>query len=323
MTKIELDKFIYRFRTASNYSIQELMTDDLTLSSADTFNDPYDISVGFNLNQAYESLKNDELFISNLAVATAEMRSKTVDERIKYLKSTKGLHVVKAFINYLFSEFIHVIKTKLLIGCFTPNYFSEPMWAHYANDGSGFAVGYDQTEIENSIKKSKAYRVGDLFNDVIYNNLTHDLTPNLITAIKKKMNDGISLQTLSPDTVIDDSFFKIDDGKAYDSILYKKKEWEYEKEKRLVIHDIQLKGNAHVCVASITPKLVILGEKINLPLKYLVTSICYKKGIALYTVEESHQIDSRYLSVRPVLEIEILNLLNNFKDFLQLDGLIK
>ena len=54
MEKYVNTRLLYRYRKVTNYSIEELINDELVLSSADTFNDSHDMTIGYNLETVSE-----------------------------------------------------------------------------------------------------------------------------------------------------------------------------------------------------------------------------------------------------------------------------
>lgn len=62
----------------------------------------------------------------------------------------------------------------------------------------------------------------------------------------------------------------------------KSKEWEYEKETRLICYDKESSGNCHKSVGKCIPNEIIIGDKVSTKDKYLLYSIAYTKGIDVY-----------------------------------------
>ena len=153
MEKYVNTKLLYRYRKITNYSIEELINDELVLSSADTFNDSHDMTIGYNLETVSEVLLKSDTFIR--AMSNDTKRTKSFTERYIYLKSEKGKHVVIEFANILCVDAIKCLKTKFLVGCFTHKNTNQVMWSHYADYGKGFLVGYKQSEIARALVQLK------------------------------------------------------------------------------------------------------------------------------------------------------------------------
>ena len=322
MIKRDNSTLIYRYRAVSHHTLMELITDQLFLSSADTFNDEHDIAIAFDLDKTYDTFKNNERFLMALSKATAKRRNKTVKERFEYLRSASGSHIVKVFINYMFTSFVENLKQKLLVGCFTDLYDNEAMWAHYSNNGKGFVVGYDQNEIETAINLNSNGKDKSLFENVLYDEKPCDITKIFVDFISNSIKENEEFLFADSDYVAFKYFVLESDEDLNNALVHKNFEWSYEKEKRIILYDSESKGNVHVSVASLKPRLVILGENMTLPDKYLIASLCSKKGIELYVAESSYQKEDFKIGIRPLLSIELDKLLNNFQDYLKFDGLV-
>lgn len=313
---------IYRYRKVSDFTLTELMNDNFVLSSADTFNDEHDMAIAFDLERTYKTFKDNESFLKALAKLTAKSRNQTFQERYEYLKSNKGTRIVKYFINYMFTEFSRNLKRKLLVGCFTEVFDNEVMWAHYSDNGRGFVVAYDKNDIEKFVKSNSGRDDLSSLESVVYDDNPYDITDNFI--------DFLNLFSKDKDTFIEtDSefaafkYFLLEGNEGLNNALVRKRnEWKYENEKRIIVYNFKSKGNEHVSVTNIKPKEVILGENMTLPNKYLIASICNKKDIKIFVVEPSFEKKNFKLGIRPLLDLELRNLLNDFQDYLKLDGLV-
>ena len=119
-----------------------------------------------------------------------------------------------------------------------------------------------------------------------------------------------------------EKFFENIDDSVFDFFVTKNTQWSYEKEKRILVH-MSNRGEAiHEEMIKIKPSVIIIGEKMNLPNRFLIASICKNKKIPLFIVENSYSCQTFRLGIRPVLPIEIDRIVNNFDDFLTFDGLV-
>ena len=293
------------------------MKDSLVLSSADTFNDDHDISLGFDLNKAVDILSSNDQFIKTMAQETK--RNKSFEERYALLKDEKGKHLIRYFVNFLFTDFIRSIKCQLLLGCFSQEYDNPTMWAHYADNNSGFVVGYEKEKIKREFKKSRRYSEGDIFLSIKYKDNVCDITDEII----QHFLDNIESNKKSPFSPRPNrTFFDNLRNDVFDYFSIKKTQWSYEKEERVIVYNSTSKGNVHIEAIKIKPSLIIIGEKMNLPNKYLISSICKQKNIPVFIVESSFSSDKHNLGIRPILFKEIDNLLDKYQDFLELDGIV-
>lgn len=315
-------QLIYRYRAVTEHTVLELMSDDFVLSSSDTFNDEHDMAISFDLEKAYNSFKSNEKFLKKLSEETAARRKKSYEERLQYLQSSKGAHIVKVFTNYLFTTYVKSLKSKLLVGCFTDVYDNGAMWAHYSSNGKGFVVGYDKAAVESSINNADAYRGKSFFEEVIYGEKPYDITDTFVNYINKILENNDSFLIDNSEFLALNLFILEDNKELNDSLIRKNSVWSYEREKRIIAYNLESRGRQHVSMAKVKPEIVILGEKMTLPDKYLIVSICVKKGIELFVVEPSYRKEDFKIGIRPLLSIEIDHLLNSFADYLKLDGLV-
>ncbi len=310
------ENIIYRYRNISTFSLQELMKDDLVLSSVDSFNDSHDISVSFDIEKIFNNIYKDDSCIHNYSEITKNNNNLKYEtfEQIKnddYAKSH-----LKFLIHIMCTNYIRDIQKYYLIGCFTSNPTNQVMWSHYSNNGRGFLLGYKLNEIKELENDDKFLNKCGFF-DICYSNNKYDASNEFESKVKESFKTFNSKK-------LKNSYFKVNfdlNDNTPIPFVNKNKAWEYEQEKRLIYRYKKSHGNEHVNVGKIKPACVILGENMELPYKYLIVSICRKKSIPLYTIETSYLNDKYELSIRPLLPPEIENLLNKFDDILSLDGL--
>lgn len=315
-TKYRNTRLLYRYRKITDFTIKELIKDELVVSSGDTFNDSHDMTIGYDLEKVSKTLKENIRFVE--AMANDSKRSKTYEERYEYLLSKKGEHSITMFANILCVECIKELKSKFLIASFTHKATNQVMWSHYADYGRGFLVGYKQSEITKSISLSGEYNSNELFNKIRYSYKVFDasdiIAHSILDSIKNKHIHNYS------EAFINNLISSADN--AYDNLFIKNPSWLYEKEVRLLVYDKQSHFDSHVCIAKVKPAVVIMGENISYSNKYLLASICRNKHIPIMVIESCFKNSKYELCIRPLLEIEIDNLLNKSDDILKLDGLI-
>ncbi len=316
MNKYINNSLLYRYRKITEYSIDELINDKLVISSGDTFNDSHDMTIGYDLD-----IVANKPYLSNnflQAMANDTKRNKTFEERLKFLKSEKGKHVVVEFANILCVDSIKKLKSKFLIGCFTHKKTNQVMWSHYGDYGKGFVVGYKKSEIIKSIKETKEYNVNELFNKVKYSYKVFDATDILVESILNSIKDNHIIDF--SETFIK-NFVSDTNDSAYDNLFIKNPSWQHEKEIRMLVFDAKQGFNTHRVIAKVRPSILIMGENISFANKYLLVSICKNKGIPIMITESCYKNKKYELYTRPLLAIEIDNLLNKSIDILKLDGL--
>lgn len=310
------NNLLYRYRKITKYAIDELINENLVISSGDTFNDSHDMTIGYDLDIVANNLLLNDSFLQ--AMANDTKRNKTFEERLEYLKSEKGKHVIAEFANILCVDCIKKLKSKFLIGCFTHKKTNQVMWSHYGDYGKGFVVGYKQSEIIKAVKETNEWNISELFNKVKYSYKVFDATSILIKSILNSIKDNHIVDY--SETFISNFTSDANDD-AYDNLFIKNPSWQYEKEIRLLFFDEKQNFNTHRPIAKIKPSVLIMGENISFANKYLLVSICKNKGIPIMITESCYKNKKYELYTRPLLPIEIDNLLNKSMDILKLDGL--
>ena len=175
---------LYRYRCFNAYTDSELFDGEVHLNTPDKFNDPYDTFfegyLNAFINETGMNKHNDgkDIDITEGILINEDGRIEKADEAFK--KTLKGWH------------------NNFHIACFSEKLDSLPMWAHYANNHTGYVIEYNTSKMPEYILQN--------FYHMIY-----------IEDSKKFLNDNIrNIKGLIPYS------------------LLKSKEWEYEYEWRYV-----------------------------------------------------------------------------------------
>ena len=139
---------LFRYRSFSKYAIEDIENQTITLSSIGEFNDIYDGTIHILCEgETYRSLAEkdmaelDELGLSSLGF-NDQAKEEMLLSRIKYYEKESRLK----------QRTLETIGT--YVGCFTGNYLSILMWAHYANFNQGICIEYDFNTISNGLDKA-------------------------------------------------------------------------------------------------------------------------------------------------------------------------
>lgn len=284
-----LPKSIFKYRAVNEYSLKNLEDDTIWLSSPFAFNDPYDCS---------HTIDSRELMISKFA---NNIENIITDSNLEHYFTTEQIENIKAsqnpmadFMDHMLDEFPEEhrgeIKIALLkaidneyermiryssenskdlykICSFSERSDSLLMWAHYADYHKGFCINYDL-----SVFKYGDYITRFLY-PVIYSDQIFDITESI-----KKINT--------------DSFNNI---RMTLSSLVKARDWEYEKEWRIIFaHGILSNEQSYkIC----KPKCIYLGAKISDSNKSVLLEICQRKRIDAYIMK----LDARIFKMIPIL----------------------
>ena len=242
---------LYKYYSFSDYNKSNLEKSVIWLSYPENFNDPYDCALTYSsIDLFYHSFPEDEnKEIDNLLKKynltdneRTEMKEKFIQfSKMSIEKSTKGLDLA----------LIDMAKKSTLVSCFSENNNSIIMWSHYANSHKGFCVEYDF--------KSLPYSdwITLLLYPVIYQDELLDVTEYM-----KKRNEYTN------------NLF------SARAAITKSKEWEHEKEWRIVMPFGFFKHEMEWPVP--LPTSIYAGAKIELKNKEFLKQYCEKTKIPLF-----------------------------------------
>lgn len=255
---------LFQYRAVSDSVIEGLTAGTLYFKSPVRFNDPYD----------------------SLMCWDTEVLS-------KYFKTPKSADVLAKHWIFDAGTLAVSIRGRFRISCFSEVSDSPLMWAHYANRGKGFCVEY---ELNPCIGHPMCLKNGQSCNGV------KDCTPSscgfccncsLMPVIyTEKRPDATSALKQEIEYVVAKEF-----GKAYDlsnhdwlepyrTTLFKSKDWAYEREWRLILSDVPLKGNQECLYPCGNLVRVILGSNMDPLEEYKVS-----KAAEVYAKAEKRNIE--------------------------------
>ena len=140
-------KFLCRFRSLNEHSLQQLQENTLFFSSADYYDDPFDTYFYINFNQLSSDFKDiQEEFskgkgdfvdrFSQLVSSTGENPNKVISNL--YKESLDSLKIRDDLISLR-----NFIQQGLFSICFCEDPYNETLWLKYANNYSGFVQIYN------------------------------------------------------------------------------------------------------------------------------------------------------------------------------------
>jgi hypothetical protein len=133
-----LPSSIFRYRSLTTFSIAELATSTMWISSVESFNDPFEFQ--FDIEPLVESKENREFIISSIVSETGMPRNDVELEFEKYSWDDFRDSFVTPQENLL-----KEIRSQGVC-CFSANKDNLLMWGHYCDGHSGFVVEYDTTK---------------------------------------------------------------------------------------------------------------------------------------------------------------------------------
>jgi len=276
-----MDEMYYRLRPINEHTLESFLFDIISATRQTNFNDPYDGYITFDVSKIKKLIP--------LGLNSIELNTNLNDANIN------------KFI-------VDRIKSNFFVLSFTKKIDNQVMWAHYADNGKGFALGYSQSTIDD-IKTWVQFRSHgsalklydkngnfDFIDDSIkwYSELAQfkevkyceetinftDLIEQNIEYFDECIINGINL-ALEINEHREGSFYKtlIQHG-----IFTKDKRWEYESEYRLFMRDYIKNGNSYLNLLVHKPDALFIGEFTPLVYKKILVKFANDKGLKIYTM---------------------------------------
>lgn len=236
---------LYKFRGCTEYSIDAFEKDELWLSKAALFNDLHDSLFFFDKDSILDSI--EKMFssgavapmieeIKKLQFPNTDLQNQATE--IFSLLNTKQLtdivwQAVPGFSQWLdqcFSFAEDGIRERTKMVCLSESIKSPLMWAHYADNHKGFAIGYDFrnneiTQCSNCPNRSCAnIKLGAIY-PVIYSGKRYDATRYGQWIVQQQVNRILGLTT---EELYEDGFL------FTKAALHKSNDWSYENEWRII-----------------------------------------------------------------------------------------
>ena len=284
-------KHLYRYMKGTDYDLKNLENNEIWGSKISTFNDPFEALPSFNEddfitsfiksiekldlgNLNLESMKNN----FNLSFPNANLGSIVSLFNSFSLTNSNILkgEIIKA-VNTLYKNEIEQIRKTAIdsyfrdyannfyIACFSQDVQSLPMWYHYTKGGTGFVLEYDFSDNFELCKNSDTCGVKNTCQTfcypnpifpVFYSNTRFDMVNIVIRKFLLELSNKIGIEY---EDQIRDPFLVLK------SLLLKSKEWEYEKEWRILSRGGKVKEckDLHVKIMKKKPIIVIMGPKLS------------------------------------------------------------
>lgn len=300
---------LYRLRNGSPESIEAFSKDQVYLSRADYFNDPYDCMLYFDEEGILEHVRA-ELCETNLRECVSHLNDMlVVGESLDLPENWLSILLPKrdAFMEEVARIIPSVninLQENMEIACFTENIASPIMWSHYADTHQGFALAY---QFRSDMFCPRPYRVPDVEYDwygwrsllpVLYSDQRKDgsALANWYSLCKMMNQLGISAGPENDLSILlPDSLLKTKLG------LHKATAWQYEAEWRMIFSrewpNRLEKHSAHI---EYPASAVYLGCRIKEDIKKQIIGIAREKGIPAFQMYIDYSSKEYKLSYRPV-----------------------
>lgn len=303
---------LYKFRECTEYSIDAFEKDELWLSKAALFNDLHDSLFFFDKNAILASI--EEMFSSGTvssiieSIKQAELPNPDLQKWASEIFSsldTKQLtdlawQSVSGFSQWLDQCFSYAkdgIRQHTKMVCLSESIKSPLMWAHYANNHKGFAVGYDFrnneiTQCSNCPNRSCTnIKLGVIY-PVIYSDKRYDTTRYGQWIVQQQINRMLGMPA--------EEFY--DDGFLFTkAALHKSYDWSYENEWRILCStpnpNVEQKDRYPI---KKPPIAIYFGSQIPDFYRKMLMHIADEKGIPRYQMYVKDYSSEYELDYKPI-----------------------
>jgi hypothetical protein len=282
--------YVFKYNSLSEHDVNNLRNSKLFLRTATKFNDVFDSTPYYS----------EEIFL--------KMLKNHVDEfgmNIPGMKNFTDLSYQDQFEKfklYFRNNYDSTLKDSGLITCFSKASNNNIMWARYAKEYEGAIFVYDKDKLKESaidnllgLKRKGLFDIPDnvlirgvCLEAVQYTDFRADISNELEETLNFISKYGHINDLSDPkykEAHITDQEFS---GATHKMFFYKTKEWEYEKEVRLVMHNyfpekaIPHTDKGKTLLLNIKPEAVILGFKTPQTIVKKVINICKEQNISMY-----------------------------------------
>lgn len=238
-------KSLYRYRNYNNDTVDAFKNDLVVSSKPADFNDPFDCLIQVDADDIINEITNPKNRWKlqkwlDYNPKLVEIISKKNLKRINALLTMKDT-TYSNFIQKRMPQFrkhvLQVIKqakgflrTYPHIACFSETPTSPPMWAHYADLHKGFVLEYDFKDYFTpclNCKNTCIFRHYELLYPVIYTKTRFNAKDFFSSYWSHVILMNAPVNVFIP---------KDDELAIYKTLIHKSKDWEYEKEWRIISH---------------------------------------------------------------------------------------
>lgn len=309
---------LFKFRGCTEYSLDAFAKDELWLSKASLFNDLHDSLFFFDkanilktIDQMYSPgnesrvaaiLKEAQDSLKCLHSVSPEQRQR-LSSILSSLDANQLIDMIQlaipeysSFLDKCFSEIKEAIRNNTKMVCLSESIKSPLMWAHYAENNKGFALGYnfrnnEITQCSNCPNRS----CGDIKLATIYPVLYSDKRFDATDYGQWYVQQCISAIAGIPQTLYGDDFLLVK------AALHKSKDWEYENEWRIICStpNPTIEANDRYPIKK-QPVAIYFGCQISDIYKKILTQIADEKGLAKYQMYVKHYSERYELDYDPI-----------------------
>ncbi|GAA04810.1 DUF2971 domain-containing protein [Photobacterium leiognathi] len=259
------DGNLFRFRTYNEFTLKEILYDELWHSTVNNLNDPFEFPFFISRKHRYDNA--ELLFILD------SLKMRTMDDIYSYRNESDRIYpVLREFVDECLDSLEYKIRKDILktnVCCFSKEHKNSLMWSHYADGMRGLCIVYNKNELIKS-----GVNLADIkYVDSVDKTNIYDL--NLVEVDTKNRDKYIATISAYLDDLYKYSYFKSID-------------WKYEKEVRSIIthnNDNFIPGGQIVSLGKSAITAIIVGSKMPKYNRDIIQMICKEKNITLYLAE--------------------------------------
>ena len=288
------DNCLFRYRKMSDErqaekNICALEENKLYFSTPANFNDPYDSLLYVNDGELFGDIQYNWEIGMDSYLNRLEKENPIIAAFGKMIwygeNRQKNIDSFKEMLDQKVDKVKTNIRNYVKIICFTEDCLSMLMWSHYASDHEGFVLVYNKDELLNAhCFDSKDNRIPRklCLKPINYSNTRINMTKYIHEHLLKYELPSLMDVTKLPD---------IPSIKVREFILNKMKEWDYEKEWRLIPRVINIQEENPMCYIQLLPKAIIIGAKCTINNERKLREIAQRKEIAIFKVRIADSVD--------------------------------
>ena len=288
LIKTNIPKSLFKFYSFEKFNIDSLNDSYVYLNTSQNFNDIFDScfyiddekienkflrgllereAISNYQNYCNKNFPQDSPFINSVISKIKSLP--TNDWRLFIASLYPQFKQLYTNISYKAEDYI---KTNPKLTCFTEDVYSILMWSHYADKHNGYALEFDFSNIQNNCticrNRCRNEHYLQLY-PVIYSDKRFEATD----FVMYYLNLELQANNLFKIPVFNDDIYSI-----YKILLQKNKDWEYEKEWRLITTSTNCNFNRIIK----TPKAIYIGVNATREANHELLSIAKRIKIPVY-----------------------------------------
>lgn len=128
---------LYKYRAISDYSVKDILSNQLTMSAIGSFNDLFDGAI-HEYGTREEQIKAAEAEWEKLNKSFAAINMRNMLDRDQYVSMFSDHHRTESRLRFRLLDYLGAY-----VCCFSEKNNSMLMWSHYADSSKGICIGYD------------------------------------------------------------------------------------------------------------------------------------------------------------------------------------